>query len=113
MAVKADDEFYVVDMNNISVHRQYDSYGNLVHNGTTSQKKYRFSFIITSKENCYLGETVNGRYDGFGLFIWANGDSWYGQWSNGVRQGYGILNYYDGSLLPKIGYWNNNEYREQ
>ena len=113
MAVKTDDQFYVVDMNNISIFRQYDSYGRLVTNRSSSQKNYRFSYIETSNGNCYLGETVNGKYDGFGVFIWANGDSWYGQWSNGVRQGYGILNYYNGATLPKIGYWNNNDYSSQ
>ena len=113
MFVNNKDEFYIMDMNKFPYGRQYDSYGNMTSDFTDSGKDYKISYIEYSDGAIYLGETVGGQKDGFGIYIWSNGDSWYGKWSGDVRLGYGIFCYYDGTKQVQIGYWNNNTYSAQ
>jgi hypothetical protein len=50
------------------------------------------TFVFTqSGNNFYIGESENDLRHGTGIFIWANGDIWYGQWRNGERAGRGIF----------------------
>jgi hypothetical protein len=38
----------------------------------------------------YEGESDNGVKNGFGRYIWNNGDYYVGNWNNGVPNGYGM-----------------------
>lgn len=65
------------------------------------------SFAIWQHDNgIYLGETTNGMKNGLGLYVWYNGDAWFGNWNNNKRIGAGIMYYSDCSA--KIENWNEN-----
>ena len=61
--------------------RKYDIYGKL-----TYDNQEAFKFIETTKGNFYLGKVdINGYYQGFGLFVWADGRAWVGYFHNGQQ----------------------------
>lgn len=76
----------------------YDNTGVLIEKtGGTVSIDYHWNsvlkFIETSKGNYYLGQVdLNGYYQGFGLFVWANGEAWFGTWKNGQRDKGGYIN---------------------
>ena len=40
--------------------------------------------------NCqikYDGDFANDKYDGYGKYVWENGENYIGEWSNGLRHG--------------------------
>ena len=41
----------------------------------------------------YDGNFKGGEKDGFGVFIWKNGDYYSGNWSNHRRNGWGLMHY--------------------
>jgi len=41
-----------------------------------------FECIEYENGDIYLGETYNGLRHGLGIFVWANGDTWYGEWKD-------------------------------
>jgi len=41
-----------------------------------------FESIEYENGDIYLGETYNGLRHGLGIFVWANGDTWYGEWKD-------------------------------
>lgn len=57
-----------------------------------SYSEYTFDVINYNNGNKYVGEMKNGKRHGRGVFIWADGSGviWYGRWSDGQRDGYGI-----------------------
>ena len=46
---------------------------------------------------------MNNRCHGQGIYHWANGNYWYGTFSEGYRQGYGALFRTDGTI--DYGLW--------
>ncbi len=79
----------------------YDMDGNLVYEGNFSadyptgpfpsagQSNKRFQ-ILKVDGGYYVGETLDGRMHGKGIFISDSGDAWYGNWAGGSRQGEGL-----------------------
>lgn len=43
----------------------------------------RLDYIVEDNGNAYLGEVVKGKRNGFGIYMWTNGDCWFGKWENG------------------------------
>ena len=80
-----------------------------------------FPFLIFSQSNSdcgkeislsdggkYLGCTdVEGRFNGKGKYLWADGSYYTGDWVNNKREGYGEFKSYDGSLYK--GNWVDNK----
>lgn len=73
-----------------------------------------------SKSLRYVGET---KRDGKGTYTWPNGDTYSGEWKQGVMNGQGIFNYYSGEQYTgeyrnneRVGYgkmiWTNQEWYE-
>ena len=69
----------------------------------TASNEYRFD-IIKSGNNYYIGETNNGIRSGYGLYLWQNGNIWYGSWSYDTGSGIGVYLYQNGSVVT--GIWN-------
>lgn len=96
----------------------YDKMGNLIYYGnfendaptqtypTTGYKNYKFECYEFSNGDFYVGETLNGKSHGTGIYIWSSGDMWYGTWSDGQRNGYGIYMSYEG--VVSTGKWIGN-----
>jgi len=59
----------------------------------------------------YCGEWKGGYMDGYGTYKWSNGDKFSGEWANGKRNGQGIYTYADGT--KKIGTWTNSVYQSE
>jgi len=81
----------------------YDENGNLTYDGNFSNNKttdtypstgdysnYKFKTISYKSGNTYIGETNNGKRSGYGIFVWASGDAWFGNWERDGRKGKGI-----------------------
>lgn len=96
----------------------YDKFGNLIYDGSFANNKPTGTYPMTGYDNykfecieysgdfagCYyVGETYKGSPHGKGVFIWSGGNMWYGQWKEGVRDGYGIYMPYQGSV--STGTW--------
>lgn len=52
---------------------------------------FQWSEETTQQGDTYIGETVNGLYQGFGKMYYANGDKYVGQWKEGKFHHYGEL----------------------
>ncbi len=59
----------------------------------------------------YVGETLNGKRHGLGLYYYANGDIWFGHYSGNFRQGFGALFTHDNEMV--IGLWEGEDARRQ
>ncbi len=49
-------------------------------------------------EGCYYGELLGGMRDGYGTFVWDNGDYYIGEWEDGERYGLGTT-HFDNQIL--------------
>lgn len=52
----------------------------------------------------YEGQYKNDKKDGYGLFVWASGNTYRGQFKNDERDGKGEMRWTDGSVY--VGDWN-------
>jgi hypothetical protein len=100
----------------------YDKTGKLIYIGgfsnnqpdetypTTSKEyeAYRFETINYSDSIKYIGETKDGNIHGHGIFLWKDGDMWYGTLDSEKRIGVGILIKFDGSLFG--GVWTEGRF---
>ena len=55
----------------------------------------------------YFGESVNGKPNGFGTYVYENGNTYKGNWLNGTYNGFGSLVYANGD--KKEGNWISNK----
>lgn len=59
----------------------------------------------------YIGEYKDGKYSGYGTYIFSSGDKYIGEWANGRFNGIGTLFYRDGT--KKTGIWKDNNFTEE
>lgn len=70
---------------------------NIVRDSVTIQippeaaKAYRFVSLSYPSGDRYVGETVNGKRDGYGTYMYKNGDIYYGAYRDNDRYGWGAL----------------------
>lgn len=77
----------------------YDEFGDLIYDGPMdgnrptneypsprSTRSMRFDYLTLASGAWYLGETLNGKMDGFGLYVGADGKVWVGHFSNGQKE---------------------------
>ena len=76
---------------------------------TGDNAAYRFE-ILNYDGGKYIGETFNGRRDGYGVYIWKTGDFWFGGWKDGARSGAGLYIYNNGNLLT--GTWKGDTHTQ-
>ena len=68
----------------------------------------RFEHKVFPDGSCYVGETFDGNWTGYGLFVWSTGDAWFGLWKDGLRHGFGVVYYSDCTM--QTGYWYGDDY---
>lgn len=56
-----------------------------------AKKVYRFQSLTYKSGDRYVGETVNGKREGYGLYHYKNGDIFYGKYRENEPYGYGAL----------------------
>jgi len=56
----------------------------------------------------YIGQWKIGMKDGFGRYLYKNGDIYEGQWSNDKKEGDGKMIYNNGEI--EVGIWKNDEF---
>lgn len=67
------------------------------------EKTYRFESLTYQNGDKYVGETVNGRREGLGIYYYNNGNYYYGRYKNNERRGFGALFFTNNTIT--IQYW--------
>ena len=57
----------------------------------TMREPYSFGRQDYVGGDYYIGEFLDGKRHGQGIYFWSNGNYWYGTFSEGYRNGYGAL----------------------
>jgi hypothetical protein len=61
--------------------------------------------------NKYEGRFKNGLPSGFGIYTWANGDTYNGYWRNGMKQGEGTYKFKKNGIDSVLtGIWENDQF---
>ena len=89
--------------------RCYDNQGQLIYSGRFSDdapsEQYptadvdnskSFTVSISEKKNCYVGETEGGVLNGYGVFVFNDGNIWITQMKDDSQTGVGLLVYANG-----------------
>jgi len=96
--------------------RCYDNDGNMIYLGEFDSDSpvykypmyvsgsYKFESIEYSNGNYYVGETTNHIPDGYGIYIYNNGNMWYGYWEQGTANDSGLMMQYNGSVSESVWY---------
>ncbi len=66
-----------------------------------------FNILDFPDGSVYIGELINNIFDGLGVFIWSDGDAWWGCWEQGKQNGAGIYMHYNGEY--ETGTWKNGK----
>lgn len=66
-------------------------------------KTYRFESLNYQNGDRYVGETVDGKRDGVGIYYYSNGNYYYGRYKNNERQGFGAMFFTNNRIT--IQYW--------
>ena len=61
--------------------------GNYIEDNRTGTGTYWYGAEGARKGDCYAGEWTNGKKVGKGLYVWANGEYFDGEWKDNERQG--------------------------
>lgn len=77
---------------------------------TENYSSYRWVVEHLNGGDTWEGESVGGIRNGFGIYRWADGSWWFGFWRNGLREGEGLYVRYDGAIMT--GYWLAGELQE-
>ena len=99
----------------------YDGDGKLIYRGEFKDGKpqgrypspgnyssYRFEFKEFDNGSRYVGETKEGKINGFGVTVYKEGGMWFGAWKDGLREGQGILIKKDGTT--QSGTWRGDKF---
>lgn len=70
-------------------------------------KKYRFESLTYQNGDRYVGETVDGKREGYGAYYYTNGNYYYGQYRNNLRHGYGAMFRTENRIT--LQYWEDNK----
>lgn len=68
---------------------------------------YHFEALNYANGDRYVGETLEGKKHGYGIYYWSNGNFWFGEFHNNIRHGYGALFTSQGNIFP--GKWIGDE----
>lgn len=70
-----------------------------------SYNSYTWTSEQLSTGDSWEGEKHNGIRQGFGIYRWIDGSAWYGMWVNDLREGQGLYIRADGAMMT--GLWTN------
>lgn len=76
----------------------------------SSANSYRWSHERLSSGDSWEGESMGGLRHGFGIYHWADGSWWCGFWAEGLRDGAGLYMRADGAIMT--GIWSNDSLQE-
>jgi hypothetical protein len=98
----------------IGIHKQKsidekNNYGNFIFPIIISIYKNMKYMENKYDDGNYLGEYYNHKREGYGIFIYNNGEYYRGQWLNDKRDGKGIL-YYENKKIKYQGEFLNDEF---
>lgn len=85
-----------------------------IYEGDFSNNDFNGKGILTFSPNSktgsksYAGDFVNGKQEGYGTFLWTNGDYYNGYWKGGEFNGNGTYHYADGTM--KSGTWKAGQF---
>lgn len=68
---------------------------------------YRFESLTYQNGDKYVGETVNGKRDGVGIYYYNNGNYYYGRYKNNERRGFGAMFFTNNTIT--IQYWKGED----
>lgn len=68
---------------------------------------YRFESLTYQNGDKYVGETVNGKRSGVGIYYYANGNYYYGKYQNNERRGFGAMFLTNNTIT--IQYWKGED----
>lgn len=98
----------------------YGADGTLLYNGpfdkglptatyptTANYTPYRWTYEALPGGDSYEGESHNGIREGFGIYRWADGSVWFGYWEGGLREGEGLYINANGAMMA--GIWSEGE----
>ena len=72
---------------------------------------YRWTTEQLSSGDTWEGESYGGVRSGFGIYRWADGSWWCGFWSEGLREGAGLYVRADGAIMT--GRWDHGELTDE
>ena len=70
--------------------------------------RYKFVALKYKNGDKYVGETVDGQRDGYGIYYYTSGNYYYGQYKNNVRMGYGAMFTTENKI--RLEYWTEKDY---
>lgn len=70
-------------------------------------KTYRFESLTYQNGDKYVGETVNGKRDGVGIYYYNNGNYYYGRYKDNKRMGFGAMFFTNNTIT--IQYWKGED----
>jgi hypothetical protein len=68
-----------------------------------------YGTFVWKNGNKYVGDWKDDSENGYGTFTWASGIEYVGEWKDSKMNGYGTLTYTDGTV--KQGNWVNSEFQ--
>lgn len=77
---------------------------------TANYAHYRWAHESLPGGDTYEGESNGGIREGFGIYRWADGSVWFGEWEGGVRSGEGLYINANGAMMA--GIWAGGELQE-
>lgn len=70
-------------------------------------KTFRFESLTYQNGDKYVGETVNGKRDGVGIYYYTNGNYYYGRYKDNKRLGFGAMFFTNNTIT--IQYWKGED----
>ena len=95
--VGGEDNYVVYDLYSGNIKRLHNVEGDVplsypyVADADGNSSPFIFKKEIYANGDSFYGEFYNGRRHGYGVYCWQNGDKWYGRYKDGYRNGYGML----------------------
>ena len=69
-------------------------------------ESWRYMQLEYKNGDKYVGEVVDGKRDGYGIYYYANGNYYYGRYKDGKAVGYGAMFHTDNHIT--LHYWDEN-----
>jgi hypothetical protein len=73
---------------------------------TENGKADGYGYAVFSKKGFYEGFWSDNRRNGKGIYYWQNGDTYEGAYKDGKREGFGTYTFASGEIY--VGHWKNN-----
>ena len=72
-----------------------------------SDSSFKMTDAYINGGDRYVGETVDGKREGYGAYYYTNGNYYYGQYRNNLRHGYGAMFRTENRIT--LQYWEDNK----